>query len=289
MNQYLTGKRFGTLGCKIDGEMVEITTFRSEQYEPGNRKPKVEFVKNIHQDLSRRDFTINSIAIRLCKGHLRIIDPFCGQEDLEAGVIRAVGNPKQRFKEDPLRILRAVRFACRYNFPIEEVTLKKMKSMAVHLLDISKERWNSEIDKILQTTHIKFGLTYLWEANVFKYIIPEIGMQKGYNQNSKYHKLTLDEHTIKVIEAVRKDTDDLNMLWGALLHDISKPFTRTKNINSGFSNYINHEILGAEMVNRIAKHLNWSKERSESVISLVRNHLNKDCPLREYDNLGKGK
>ena len=295
---YLIGKKFGTIGCKIDGDMIEITTFRSETYEEGNRKPNVEFVKSIHEDLSRRDFTINAMAIRLTKGHFRIIDPFCGQEDLEKRIIRAVGTPKQRFKEDPLRILRAIRFACRFDFEIEEATYKKMQKMSIHILDISKERWMMELDKILISDHVGRGLIDLWESNLFKYMIPELDLQKGYDQNSEYHCWDLDVHTIKVVEATPKD---INLRWAALLHDIAKPFVRTnkpalvdadedsvlENTIKMKSNYIGHEILGAEMTDRIALHLKWSKERRESVVKLVRNHLKEDSLLRKYDNMGK--
>jgi len=289
---YLTGKRFGTLGCKIDGEMIEITTFRTEKYELNNRKPNVEYVANIHQDLSRRDFTINAMCLRLIKGHLRIIDPFCGQEDLESGVIRAVGHPKQRFEEDPLRILRAVRFACRFNFEIEEDTFKKMQKMAIKILNISKERWMMELDKILLSENVGRGLRLLWAADLFKFMIPELDLQLNYDQNSQYHNFNLDEYTIKVVEATPKD---INLRWAVLLHDIAKPFVRTNKFVSvegkehqiEKSNYIGHEKLGADMVQRIATHLKWSNERTDSVVSLVRNHLNEDCPLREYDNMGK--
>lgn len=302
---YLTGKRFGTIGFKveIDGKfhMVEVTTFRAEEYATKNRKPKVKYVKSITEDLSRRDFTINAMAIRLTKGHLRIIDPFCGQEDLEHRFIRAVGNPKQRFKEDPLRILRAVRFASRFNFEIEEATYKKMQKMAIHILDISKERWMMELDAILQSENVERGLMDLWKSNLFKFMIPELELQSSYDQNSAYHPWNLDVHTIKVVEAVRKGTDDLNMLWAGLLHDIAKPFVRTdKEMDLGpgeykmpirqrpiKSNYIGHQTLGAEMVDRIATNFKWSNERREEVTSLVRNHLKEDCPLRKYDNEGK--
>lgn len=288
---YLTGKRFGTLACKIDGEMIEITTFRTEKYEPRNRKPIVEYVKNIHEDLSRRDFTINAMAIRLTRGHLRIIDPFCGQEDLEAGVIRTVGHPKQRFKEDPLRILRAIRFACRLGFEIEEGTSKKMNSMAINILNISKERWMMELDKILLSDHVEMGLDLLWKTGLFKFMIPELHCQIGYNQNSKYHPFTLDIHTSKVVEATPKD---LNLRWSALLHDIAKPFVRSdkeiqldeRNI-AVKSNYIGHEKLGADMTLKLSAHLKWDKKRTEEVVDLVRNHLEESCPLRAYDNLGK--
>ena len=306
---YLTGKRFGTIGFKVevDGKfhMVEVTTFRAEEYETKNRKPKVVYVKSINEDLSRRDFTINAMAIRLTKGHLRIIDPFNGGEDLERRLIRAVGNPKQRFKEDPLRILRAVRFASRFNFEIEENTYKKMQKMAPHILDISKERWMMELDKILQSENVGRGLMDLWQSNLFKFMIPELELQSNYDQNSQYHPWKLDVHTLKVVEAVREDTDDLNMLWAALLHDIAKPFVRTdkelkpypgilKSLGPTMmyetkSNYIRHETLGAEMADRIATHLKWSKERRTAVVSLIKNHLKDDCPLRKYDNMGKNK
>lgn len=295
---YLVGKKFGTIGCKINDEMIEITTFRSEEYEPGNRKPKVEYVKSINEDLSRRDFTINAMAIRLTKGNIRIIDPFCGQEDLENHIIRAVGTPKARFKEDPLRVLRAIRFSCRFDFTIEENTYGKMQKMAVHILDISKERWMMELDKILMSDYVGRGVYLLWHCNLFRYMIPEMHLQMRYDQNSQYHNFDLWEHTVKVVEATPKD---INLRWAALLHDIAKPFVRTDkfigvdgdkdhqelNSTSIKSNYINHEILGAEMVDRIATHLKWSNGRREAVVKLVRTHLNDDCPLRKYDNLGK--
>lgn len=301
---YLTGKRFGTLGCKVDGEMVEITTFRTEKYKKGSRKPDVEYVKTIHEDLSRRDFTINAMALRLHKGKLKLIDPFGGQKDLEAGVIRAVGHPKQRFKEDPLRILRAVRFACRLGFEIEENTEKKMKLKGIYLLDISKERWMMELDKILLSEYSGYGLRLLWENELFKFIIPELQLQLNYDQNSQYHKFSLDIHTIKVVAATPKDLD---LRWSALLHDIAKPFVRTdkevtterKDINNPKpvkveriktkikTNYIGHEKLGADMVLRLASHFKWSNDRRDNVVELVRNHLEDDCPLREYDNMGK--
>ncbi len=294
---YGVGKKFGTLGCKVDGEMVEITTFRTEKYKKGSRKPAVEYVKTIHEDLSRRDFTINAMAIRLTKGHLRIIDPFCGQEDLEARLIRAVGHPKQRFKEDPLRILRAIRFASRFAFEIEEETEKKVKKMGIYLLDISKERWMMEMDKILLSKCAGYGLQLMWENELFKFMIPEIQMQFKYDMNSRYHKHLLHIHTKKVVEATPKD---LNLRWAALLHDIAKPFVRTDKIIVGApmlldeeireytkSNYIGHEKLGADMVLKLAAHFKWSNERRDKVFELVRNHLEDDCPLREYDNMGK--
>ncbi len=224
-----------------------------------------------------------------------LIDPFGGQQDLEAGVIRAVGHPKQRFKEDPLRILRAVRFACRFGFKIEEETEKKMKLKGIYLLNISKERWMMEMDKILLSENAGYGLQLLWENELFKFIIPELQLQWNYDQNSKYHKYLLHIHTKKVVEATPKDLD---MRWAALLHDIAKPFVRTDKtlktlrecIEYGRtfkSNYVGHEKLGADMVLKLAAHFKWSNDRRDKIFELVRNHLKDDCPLREYDNMGK--
>lgn len=292
---YLTGKRYGTLGCKVEVDevfhIVELTTFRSETYKPGDRKPEVQYVKSLHEDLSRRDFCCNAIAMRLTKGHLRIIDPFCGQEDIENKIIRAVGHPKTRFKEDPLRILRCIRFVCKLGFTIEEETFKKMTKMSVHILDISKERIIMEIDKILQSKDIRKGLELLWETNVFKWVLPEIALQYNFDQNSKYHDFKLHEHTIRVVENVRTETNDLNLLWAALFHDSGKIACKTDKIIDGkiISNYISHERLSTEIVLKYGNYLKWSKERTSKVGELVLNHLKEDSPLRKYDNLCKRK
>jgi tRNA nucleotidyltransferase (CCA-adding enzyme) len=302
---FLVGKKFGTIGCKIEledkqWEQVEITTFRTESYSDGNRKPEVEFVTSITEDLSRRDFTINALAFRLDKkNNLKLIDPFNGISDLKNKILRCVGFPKQRFKEDPLRILRAIRFACRFDLAIEEKTYEKLCHCVPELLSISKERWMNELDKILINENAYRGILLLWETKIFNWIIPELSLQLNYNQNSQYHSHVLHEHTALVVNNCPKD---LNLRWAALLHDIAKPFVRTdKEIYMGDfgdgipgpkgwgkkSNYIGHAELGAEMVKRIALHLKWSNDRTEKVIDLVRNHLEDTCELRKYDNEGK--
>lgn len=295
---YLTGKRFGTLACKIDGEMIEITTFRAEKYELNNRKPTVEYVKTIDEDLSRRDFTINAIAMRLVKGKLKIIDPFGGQEDLKNGIIKCVGNSKTRFKEDPLRILRAIRFATRFKFTYEEKTVDRIKKMKPMLLTISKERIVSELDKILIDDNVEYGLEWLFCFGTFKFIIPELSLQWIYKQNSKYHDYCLHLHTVNVVKTCPKD---INLRWAALLHDIAKPFVRTDKLIdeepiNGIvygqikrSNYIDHEKLGADMALRIALHLKFSKERREFIVDTIANHLNEDCVLKKYDDMNKKK
>jgi tRNA nucleotidyltransferase (CCA-adding enzyme) len=280
---YLIGERYGTVGFKVENEMIEITTFRTESYLFGSRQPKVQFVTDISEDLSRRDFTINAMAIR-CDNY-KLIDPFSGAADLGSKILKTVGDSKLRFKEDPLRILRAVRIASKYSLSIEDKTADRISKMASKLLEISKERWVQEIDKILMLENYNLGegLNRLWFHGIFRYILPELQLQYEYEQNSRYHDFKLHEHTISVVKAT---PSKLDLRWAALLHDIAKPFVRTDNKN-GHCNYINHEILGADIVERLSKHLNFSNKRREYVVDLVKNHLNEDCELREYDNIGK--
>ncbi len=282
---YLIGERHGTVGFKVGEEMIEITTFRTESYNTCSRQPNVEFVTSITEDLSRRDFTINAMAIR-CDNY-KLIDPFNGSGDINDKVLQTVGDSKLRFKEDPLRILRAIRIASKYDLFIETTTANRILKMANKLLEISKERWVEELDKILilEDYKVENGLHFLWLYEVFKYIIPELQLQYRYEQNSKYHDFQLHQHTINVVKAT---PEKLDLRWAALLHDIAKPFVRTENKN-GYSNYINHEILGADMVERLSRHLKFSNSRREYIVDIVKNHLNDDCELREYDNKGKTK
>lgn len=280
---YLIGERHGTVGFKIGEDMIEITTFRTESYKIGSRQPNVEFVKSISEDLSRRDFTINAMAIR-CDNY-KLIDPFCGLQDLNNKILKTVGDSKIRFKEDPLRVLRAIRIASKYSLNIESKTGDRISKMANKLLEISKERWVDELNKILtlEYSNLEIGLLFLWEYGIFRYIIPELQLQFEYEQNSKYHDFKLHQHTINVVVAT---PNKLYLRWAALLHDIAKPFVRTENKN-GNSNYINHEILGADMVEKLSRHLKFSNEMREYIVDIVKNHLNNDCELREYDNKGK--
>jgi putative nucleotidyltransferase with HDIG domain len=276
------GKRFGTIASKVQldsGEFVkvEVTTFRSEVY-TGSRKPDVQFVEHIEQDLSRRDFTINAMA----KRNGKIVDPFGGMADLEASIIRAVGYPRQRFNEDPLRIMRAARFASTFMFDIEENTFNKMKERAHKLLTISKERICAEMDKILLTPFPSLGLNCLMDAGCMAYIIPELVIQYRYDQNNPHHSLDLWNHTLTVVDNVEAD---LNIRWAALLHDIAKPFVRDD--SKQYSRYIKHDLLGAEMVERIANHLKWSSAQKKAVKELVEFHMNDDSPLKPADRIGK--
>lgn len=277
---YITGKRFGTIGFNHDGQFIEVTTFRSEKY-TNSRKPQVEFVTSINADLSRRDFTINAIAIR----NGRYIDPFNGIIDIHDRVIRSVGNPSERFNEDPLRMLRCARFAAQLDFSVEDSTFKSVKKNAHKILNVSKERWVQELDKLLLSDNPSKGLVLLMESDLIKLILPELRVQGGYDQNSDYHELTLWEHTLSTVEKVPKD---INLRWAALLHDVGKPFVRTDN-KRGSSNYVFHDVVGAELIYGIGKRLKWSNERIETITEMVKNHLSDDSPLRKADNSSKSK
>jgi len=276
---YLIGKRFGTIGFKLDGQMIEVTTFRTEKYEKNNRKPNVEFVNDIHEDLSRRDFTINAIAKRGTK----YIDPFDGAKDLKDKVLRCVGSAKARFREDPLRMLRAARFYAQLNLlEVDEDIWKKALELNYKILSISKERWMLELDKILLTDEVNKGLDFLMSTELFNYMIPELSLQYNYNQNSNYHDYDLWTHTCRTVFNTPKD---LNLRWASLLHDIAKPFVVTE--KNGRSHYAKHDLLGAAIVEKTANYLKWSNDRRKIVVDLVLNHLRDDSPLKECDNQSK--
>jgi len=271
---YNVGKKFGTLGCKVLGHDVEITTFRKEKYSHNNRKPEVEFVKDITADLSRRDFTINAIAYR----DGRFIDPHCGRMDIISNKIKAVGEPKQRIKEDPLRMLRCARFASQLGFEVDQYLFGNISKCAYKILHISKERWMQELDKILLSDNPIPGLDILMDTGLLKFIIPELSLQKDYDQNNSHHKHDLWTHTKLTVDAT---PPDINMRWAALLHDIAKPFTAFTKRRS--THYYYHDYLGGDIVERIGRHLKWSNDRRMVVKDLVLNHLSVHSELRQYD------
>ncbi len=274
---YLTGKRFGTIGVKIDGQLVEITSFRAEKYIAGSRKPTVTYVNDIIADLNRRDFTINAIA----KRDSRYIDPWNGIEDLKAGIIRCVGSPNTRFKEDPLRLLRAARFMAQLGFEIESKTQKSAMQKNYKILEVSKERWVTELDKLLLTNKPSVGLNFLMETGIMKFMMPEIAIQYKLDQETPYHDFDLWVHTCKVVDATPKD---IILRWAALLHDVGKPFVRVRKENPFRYVYAQHDLLGADMVDKLARHLKFSNERRECLVEIVKDHISEDSPLQKYDS-----
>lgn len=278
---YLIGKRFGTVGFKSNGQYVEVTTFRTERYDHRSRKPEVEFVSDINQDLGRRDFTINAMAQR----DGRLIDPFGGRIDLLGRKIKPVGNGTERVKEDPLRMLRAARFAAQLDFDVDPNFIGTMRKHAQKITQVSRERWVAELDKLLMSDKPSKGLRVLADAYLLKFILPELWIQVEYNQNSPYHELTLWEHTLSTVDLAPLDVD---LRWSALLHDVGKPFVRTENKN-GHSNYIMHDLVGSYIVEGMAARLKFSNNRRDTVVETIRHHLEDASPIRAADNGSKSK
>jgi poly(A) polymerase len=266
---YDVGERFGTIGAIFDGDRYEITTYRSEEYEPGSRKPRVTFGTSIEEDLARRDFTINAIARDAVSG--RIVDPFGGREDLAAGIIRAVGVPEDRFREDPLRLLRAIRFAAQLGFAIEPATRAAIRAEAATLAGISRERIAQEMDKLLLAPRPGEAIRALVDLGLMPAVIPEILKMRGLGQDARtYGQRYKDvfEHTLAVVDNA---PPRLAVRWGALLHDIAKP--DTFKVGPEGVNFHGHELKGERQTRRILEGLHYSREFVEEVALLVRMHL----------------
>ncbi len=260
------GEKFGTIGALFDGTQVEITTFRSEAYTPGSRKPQVEFGDSLEADLARRDFTINAIAQDVFTG--RIVDPFGGVADIVRRVIRAVGNPDDRFREDPLRVLRAVRFAVQLGFDIDQDTASAMRRNATGLGDISAERIGAELQLILMADGAERAIVSLLELGLLSFVLPDlIPLQRTIQDDRHQHK-DVFAHTMRVLSGVSAVPE---LRWAALLHDIAKP--ETKSIRRGRVNFHGHEALGARKARDILKQLKFDGRLVERVSHIVRLHM----------------
>jgi len=260
---YKVGERFGTIAAVIGGKRVEITTYRGEVYK-GNRKPEVEYIGSLRDDLARRDFTINSMAMSVDG---KVIDPFGGKSDLVGRHLRAVGDPVERFREDPLRMLRAVRFACQLGFEIERETYFAICRKARMLDTISWERRAEEMSKILVSPRASEGLRLLYNSFLLDHVVPELLPMIGLQQKGDYHHKDVWRHTLQVVD----NTDaDLALRWAAVLHDIAKP--ATKSVEKGEVHFFSHEVLGADMSRQLLQRLRYGSELMERVTKLVRFH-----------------
>jgi len=247
---------------------IEITTYRSDAKYSDKRHPdEVIFAKTIEEDLARRDFTINAMAMNSSG---KIIDPFDGQKDLKKKIIKTVGNPEERFDEDALRMLRAVRFASVLNFKIEENTKQAIVRNNFWMEAVSQERIREEFIKIIMSENPIEGIEILRELNLLKYVLPELLENVGILQN-KHHKFDCYQHAIKSLEFAAKKKYNIYVRLAALLHDIAKP--RVKCGQGEDASFYNHEIVGAKMCFQILNRLKFSKKDIEKVCKLVRYHL----------------
>ena len=275
-NVWDTGIEFGTVAGKRGDTTVEVTTYRTESYDPDSRKPEVEYGDSIEGDLSRRDFTVNSMALELTTKTPEFIDPFNGLEDLAKRVLRTPAKAENSFSDDPLRMMRAARFASQLDFEIAPEVLQAIKDMAGRISIISAERVRDEFTKMLMSKNPRTGITILVETGLAEIVLPEIPKLRLEIDEHHHHK-DVYEHSITVLEQAISHEDRLggpNLIirLAALLHDIGKPKTRNL-IPGGGVSFHHHEIVGARLTKSRLKALRFDGDTIEQVETLVALHL----------------
>jgi poly(A) polymerase len=271
-----TGREFGTIAAQFGDVTVEITTYRSEKYETQSRNPEVNFGDNIEGDLLRRDFTVNAMALELTTTPPTFIDNFDGVNDLARKVLRTPGTPENSFSDDPLRMMRAARFAAQLGFDVDPTILVAIKEMAARIEIISAERVRDEFVKLIMSENPRTGIALLVETGLADYVLPEIPKLKLEIDEHHHHK-DVYEHTLKVLEQAisledRLGGPNLVIRLAALLHDIGKPKTRELIAGGGVS-FHHHEVVGARMAKERLKTLRFSNDVVSDVSSLVFLHL----------------
>lgn len=257
---YGMGEKFGTIAARVGEITVEVTTFRNrDEAIPG------DLLSALHTDLAHRDFTINAMARDLATGELH--DPFAGELDIKQHLVRAVGEPEARFAEDPLRLLRAVRFAANFNFFIERETATAIRRLAPLLEGVSRERVGDEMDRLLMSDPPSEGISLLDNLGLLEYTVPEL-LEMHEMERGPLHYKEVYPHTLKVLD---RTAPDLILRWAALLHDIAKP--QTYGITDGEVHFFGHEKVGAQMARRILSRLRRPHEVVEQVEQLVTEHL----------------
>lgn len=275
---------FGTVGVKTESKdptlrVVEVTTFRKEGRYTDKRHPdEVIFTKTIEEDLARRDFTCNAIALQ-CDTNIRMrandtneifVDPYNGQEDIKKKIIRAVGSPEERFNEDALRMMRAVRLGAELDFAIEPATAEAIKRHSGLLEAIAKERVRDELAKMIMTKNAMAGIQLLEDLGLLKHILPELREGVGVGQN-KHHIYSVWEHNLRALDYAAGKNYSFEVRLASLLHDVGKP--RVKAGDGPDSTFYAHEIVGAKMTSEMLDRLHFSKDVITHVAHLVRYHL----------------
>jgi poly(A) polymerase len=266
------GIAFGTIGCQKDGYKLEITTYRSEAYDRTSRKPAVSYGETLEDDLVRRDFTVNAMALRLPQREF--VDPHGGLRDLAKRTLRTPATPEESFSDDPLRMLRAARFAAQLNFDVAAEVVAAMREMADRLKIVSAERVRDELTKLLLSRHPRIGLGLLTDTGLAEYVLPELPRLRLEIDEHHRHK-DVYEHTLTVLDqaiALEDDEPDLVLRLAALLHDIGKPRTRRFEPGGGVS-FHHHELVGAKMTKKRLRELKYSNEIVDDVARLVELHL----------------
>ncbi|MDD5430894.1 MAG: CCA tRNA nucleotidyltransferase [Candidatus Pacebacteria bacterium] len=267
---------FGTVGIKTGSEdealkIIEVTTYRLEGKYTDKRHPdEIKFAKTIEEDLARRDFTVNAMALSMFGKEGKLVDLYGGQDDLKKKTIKAVGDPNKRFEEDALRILRAVRFAAQLDFVIEAETEQAVKKNVNLLEFISKERIRDEFSKLLMTGNAVFGIEKMRESGILKYVIPEL--EDGFNMaQNKHHIYSVYEHNIRSLDYAVKNNFPLDLRLATLLHDVGKP--KSKRGEGPDATFYGHQVVGEKMAAQILDRLHFPKEMIERVALLIREHM----------------
>lgn len=264
--------RFGTSSFLVDRQKLEFVSARKESYQSDSRKPDVE-AGDLETDLSRRDFTVNAMAMNL--GRLRfgeITDPYRGRSDLTRRLIRTPLEPEQTFSDDPLRIMRAARFAGQLEFKVEADTLTAMEEKRERLAIVSQERITDEFMKILSHQKPSVGLRILQRTRVLEIIFPELAAQVGVDQRDAYHHKDVFEHTMKVLDNLAMMSDRPLLRFSALVHDIGKPRVKRFLEGTGWT-FHGHELVGVRMLNRICQRMKLSKEYLSYSKKLTQLHM----------------
>jgi len=270
------GAAFGTVAGKKGEITVEVTTYRSESYDPSSRKPDVEFGKSIEADLARRDFTINAMALELTTEQPTFIDLFNGVTDLQNKIIKTPGKPEDSFTDDPLRMMRAARFMSQLNFAVDPAIIAAIKNMSSRLEIISAERIRDEFTKIILSPAPRIGITLLVETGLADYFLPEVPKLKLEIDEHHHHK-DVYEHSLTVLEQAigleqRLGGPNLTLRLAALLHDIGKPKTKQL-IPGGGVSFHHHEVVGARMCKERLKKLRFDNHLINDVAKLTFLHL----------------
>jgi len=270
------GAAFGTVAGKKGEITVEVTTYRSESYDPSSRKPDVEFGKSIEADLARRDFTINAMALELTTEQPTFIDLFNGVTDLQNKIIKTPGKPEDSFTDDPLRMMRAARFMSQLNFAVDPAIIDAIKNMSSRLEIISAERIRDEFTKIILSPAPRIGITLLVETGLADYFLPEVPKLKLEIDEHHHHK-DVYEHSLTVLEQAigleqRLGGPNLTLRLAALLHDIGKPKTKQL-IPGGGVSFHHHEVVGARMCKERLKKLRFDNHLINDVAKLTFLHL----------------
>ncbi|MEU9832122.1 CCA tRNA nucleotidyltransferase [Streptosporangium sp. NPDC048047] len=269
---WTVGIDFGTVGVRKNGWLLEITTYRSESYDPASRKPEVSYGDTLEGDLARRDFAINAMALRLPSREF--VDPYGGLDDLHARVLRTPGPPERSFDDDPLRMLRAARFASQLGFTVDDAALAAMREMAGRIDIVSAERIREELNKLICGDDPRRGLAILVDTGLAEHVLPELPRLRLEIDEHHRHKDVYD-HTLIVLEQaidLEEDGPDRILRWAALLHDVGKPKTR-RHEPGGRVSFHHHEVVGAQLAKRRMTELKFPKDVVADVSRLVELHL----------------